>query len=226
MGRVRFSVGAVVVAAIALVGPMAGYAHELFWVHMVQHLLLTLLVAPLFVAGAPLTAVLRMSSGARRRSLARLLRSRLLGVVTHPVVAWMVFAVVMWVTHFSPLYELALQNELVHVAEHGLYLAAAVLFWMPVIGADPISRRRLAHPARLAYLVAALPVQSFLGLALYSSSRPLYAQYPDLSDQRLGALIMWIGGDFVFVVALALSTAAWMRADRLEARRLDRSLAS
>ncbi len=145
-------------------------------------------------------------------------------MVTHPVVGWVAFGLVLWVSHFSPLYEWALRSELAHVAEHALYLGAALLFWTPVIGSDPISRRRLAHPVRLAYLVAALPVQSFLGLALYSAEQPLYAQYQDLADQRLGALIMWIGGDFIFVVAVALAVGAWMRADRVEARRIDKAM--
>ena len=224
MGRSNFLIASVVVATVALLGPIPLLSERYFWAHMVQHLLLTLVAAPLFVLGAPGVALLRSTRGALRQGIARLFRSRVLHVLTHPLVAWLGFALVMWVTHFTPLYQQALDNELVHVAEHALFITAGVLFWMPVVGADPFTRR-MAWPVRLGYLVAALPLQSFLGLALYSATRPLYEQYPDLADQRLGALIMWIGGDFVFVLALAVTAAGWMKADRADALRADRSTA-
>lgn len=223
MSRTRFLVASIVVSVVSLVGPIPALSHRFFWAHMIQHLLLTLLAAPLLVLGAPAVALLRSTRGGLRRGLVALLRSRAFHLLTHPLLAWVSFALVMWVAHFTPLYQRALDNESVHVFEHTLFLAAGVLFWTPVIGADPFTRRRMAWPVRLGYLVAALPLQSFLGLALYSTTRPLYEQYPDLSDQRLGALIMWIGGDFVFVIALALTAAGWMRADRAEALRADRT---
>lgn len=224
MARTRFLIGSVTVATVALVGPIPALAHRYFWAHMVQHLLLTLIAAPLFVLGAPAVALLRSTRGSLRRGVAAVFRSRAFHLLTHPIVAWFTFALVMWLTHFTPLYQRALDHELLHAFEHALYIGAGVLFWTPVVGADPFTKRRMAWPVRLGYLVAALPLQSFLGLALYSATRPLYEQYPDLSDQRLGALIMWIGGDFVFVIALALTAVGWMRADRIEAARVDRLL--
>lgn len=209
--------------AVALVGPLASAAHEHFWAHMVQHLLMTLVAPPLILLSAPVSRLLRASPGPNRRRLAALMRSRFFRAVTHPLFTWVTFALVMWITHFSPIYQLATENELVHLAEHSAYLLAAWLFWAPVIGLDP-SRHKLAWPVRLAYLSLALPLQSFLGLALYSSETPLYEAYPSLDDQRLGALIMWIGGDLVFVVAVAVAIGGWMRADTREAERIDRQL--
>lgn len=214
MSRNRFLVASALFVVVALVGPVPALAHRYFWAHMVQHLLLTLVAAPLFVLGAPAIALLRSTRGSLRRALVTVLRSRAFHLVTHPLVAWLTFALVMWLSHFTPLYQQALDHELVHVFEHALFLGAGILFWTPVVGSDPFTKRRMAWPVRLGYLVSALPLQSFLGLALYSATTPLYEQYPDLSDQRLGALIMWIGGDFVFVLALALTVGAWMRADR------------
>ena len=206
-----------------MVGPLASAAHEHFWVHMVQHLLVMLVAAPLILLSAPMTRLLRASKGATRTRLAVLLRSTPFRAVTHPLFTWILFALVMWVTHFSPIYQLAVENEWVHLAEHSAYLIAALLFWAPVIGLDP-ARHKLAWPVRIAYLLLALPLQSFLGLALYSSEAPLYRAYPSLDDQRLGALIMWIGGDLVFVAAVALAIGGWMRADAKEAKRIDRAL--
>lgn len=221
MRRSRFLIAGTVVVALAVVGPIATLSHRHFWMHMVQHLLLTLVAAPLFALGAPASALLRATRGATRQRLARLVRSAPVHALTHPLVTWSLFALVMWITHFSPLYDAAVANELIHVLEHWLFLVAALLFWTPVVGSDAVARRALPWPLRLAYLVAALPLQSFLGLAIYSSERPLYDSYPDLADQRLGALIMWIGGDLVFVLALALVVGGWMRADRRAAARAE-----
>lgn len=217
MRRSRFLIAGAVVIGIAVLGPVASLTHRLFWMHMVQHLLLTLVAAPLVALGAPVTSLIKATTGDARQTLARLARSRVAAVVTHPLFTWIGFALVMWLTHFSPLYDLAVRNSVVHVLEHWLFLAAGILFWMPVVGSERVARRPLVWPVRLAYLVAALPLQSFLGLAIYSSERPLYESYPDLGDQRLGALIMWIGGDFVFVLALALVVGGWMTADRRDA---------
>ena len=215
----RFLIAGTAVIVVAVIGPIPALAHRLFWMHMVQHLLLTLVAAPLLALGAPVTSLLRATTGTTRRRVARLMRSSFVHRLTHPLATWSAFALVMWLAHFSPLYDAAIDNRLLHVSEHWLFLGAALLFWTPVIGADAIVRRPLQWPLRLAYLVAALPFQSFLGLAIYSSERPLYESYPSLSDQRLGALIMWVGGDLVFVFALALAVGGWMRADRLEAAR-------
>lgn len=219
MRRSRFLIAGAVIVGIAVIGPVPALAHRYFWMHMVQHLLLTLVAAPLFALGAPVTSLIKATRGHTRQRVAALAQSRVVAVATHPLFTWTALAAVMWVTHFSPLYDAAVGNPLVHVLEHWLFLAAGVLFWMPVVGGERIARRPLRWPVRLAYLVAALPLQSFLGLAIYSTQRPLYESYPDLSDQRMGALIMWIGGDFVFVLALALVVGGWMRADRRDAAR-------
>ncbi|HJR45450.1 MAG TPA: cytochrome c oxidase assembly protein [Actinomycetota bacterium] len=210
----------VVATSAAVIGPLPALAERHFAAHMIQHLVLTLIAAPLFVLGAPVATLLHATSGAARRALGRFARSRAVAALTHPLTAWTFFGAVMWLTHFSPLYEAALDDVFVHVLEHWLFLLAGFLFWTPVIGSDPITSRMLPWPARLGYLVAALPVQSFLGLAIYSAERPLYDAYTDMDDQRAGALVMWLGGDLVFVVALALVVGAWMRADRRQTTQL------
>ncbi|HVM35269.1 MAG TPA: cytochrome c oxidase assembly protein [Actinomycetota bacterium] len=219
-------------AFIALASPVAVYAGVLFSVHMTQHLLLTLIAAPLLLLGAPGNLALRSASVGARRGLVRVFHSGPARALTHPVVAWSLFAGTMWITHFTGFYDGALENSALHALEHGLYLGVALLFWMPVIGVDPIGVR-LSHPVRLGYLIVALPQQSFLGLALWSTSRVIYPHYATLErswgqspldDQRAGALIMWIGGDLVFVAALVAVAIAWMRHDEREAARIDRRL--
>ena len=138
----------------------------------------------------------------------------------------------MWLTHFTSLYDLALENELVHIAEHLLYLTAACLFWWPVIGLDP-GAGRLGWPGRIAYLALAMPQQSFLGVAIHQANEPLYEHYATqartwgptpLGDQQLAGTIMWVAGDFLFIGALVLAVLAWMRHEQQATRHLDRRL--
>ena len=221
------------VLLIALASPIAAYDTTLFWVHMVQHLLLTLVAAPLLALGAPITLALRVSSAdIRRRVILPLLHSLPLRVLSFPVLTWLLFAAVMWASHFSPLFDAALENEAVHVFEHALYLGVAMLFWWPVVGADP-SPWRLPHAARLAYLFLGMPQSSFLGLAILSAPAVLYPHYATLdrdwgptplADQQLAGGIMWAGGDLLFLTGLILALWVWLRAEEAEGRRADARL--
>jgi cytochrome c oxidase assembly factor CtaG len=157
------------------------------------------------------------------------LHSRVVKAISHPVVAWSLFAIVMWASHFSPLYERALENESIHGLEHLMYLAAALLFWWPVVGIDP-APNRLSHPARILYLFLSMPQTALLGLAIYESDRLLYPHYlvssarlglSALGDQHLAGAIMWTTGMFFTVPALALVLLDWMRREEREAARMD-----
>jgi putative copper resistance protein D len=221
------------VVLVALESPIGTYDTTLFSVHMVQHLLLMLVAAPLLAIGAPITLLLRLSSGEqRRRLILPVLHSRPVRLVAHPVVAWVLFAVVMYWSHFSGLFNAALEDEGWHFVEHALFLGAALLFWWPVVGADP-SPWRLPHPARVGYLFLGMPWSSFLGLAIFSAPVVLYPHYatlvrswgpPPLVDQQLAGGIMWVGGDAAFLVAMLIAIWVWLRAEEREGRRIDAKL--
>lgn len=222
-----------VVIFIALESPIGTYDDTLFTVHMVQHLLLVMVAAPLLAIGAPITLLLRVASpSARHRFWLPLLHSRVVKVLAFPVVAWCVFAAVMWASHFSPLFNAALDNDYIHLFEHALYLGSALLFWWPVVGADP-SPWRLPHPGRVAYLFLGMPQSSFLGLAIFSAPEPLYAHYETLArswgptplaDQQLAGGIMWAGGDAAFLIALIVALWVWLRAEERAGRLADEKL--
>jgi putative copper resistance protein D len=222
------------VIVVALTSPIEFYDTTLFSVHMIQHLLLTMVAAPLLVLAAPITLLLRVSSPeARKRWILPVLNSRVVRVVSHPMVAWLLFAGVMWFTHFSPLFDAALDDVGIHRLEHVLYLGSAMLFWWPVIGADP-SPHRLGFPARILYLALGMPLSSFLGLVIFSATTPLYAHYVTMArdwgwtvmeDQALAGGIMWAGGDLAFVTAILLTVAAWLRHEEAENKREDARLA-
>jgi len=221
------------VAYLALQSPIDSYSGRLFSVHMVQHLLLTMVAAPLMVLGTPILLALRASSSSfRGRVLAPLVHSRAAAVLSHPVVSWSLFTLALWASHFSNLYENALGSQFIHGLEHVLYLVTAVLFWRPVVGLDP-GPSRISHPGRLLYLFLAMPQMAFLGLAIYSSDQVLYTHYlitapvlgtSALADQHLAGAIMWITPMVLFLPTLAFVLFDWMKKDAREGIRLDARL--
>src|SRR6476619_5601083 len=223
--------GGMTALAFALVSGIGRYDTSLFSVHMVQHVLLMLVAAPLLALAAPITLVLRLSSGeTRRRWLIPFLRSRLVRFLAHPIVAWVMFAVMMWATHFSPLFNASLEDPLIHDIEHMLFLSGALLFWWPAVALDP-APWRLSHPARIGYLFTQTNKNTFLAVVILNATAVLYPHYATLvrpwgmaalEDQRLAAGIMWIVGDAVFLTAILAVVAGWMRAEARNEARDDR----
>jgi putative membrane protein len=219
--------GGLAVLAVALMSPIEAYEGQLFSVHMLQHMLLELVAAPLLLLGAPATLALRAAAPPMRARLLSVLHSRAVTVLSFPLLGWVVFAAVNWGWHFSSLYNDALETPWLHDVQHLTFLGAALLFWWPVVGADP-ARWRLPHPVRLFYLFLAMPQNSFLGIALMSAPLALYSHYltnardwgpSPIVDQSIGGMLMWVGGDVVFLLAMGLVVAAWVRAeDRRTAR--------
>ena len=225
---------AMVALAFALLSGIERYDTTLFSVHMVQHLLLTMVAAPLIALAAPITLILRLATpDTRRRVVLPVLHSRAVRFLAFPVVAGLAFAVVMWGAHFSPLFDAALENPLAHDLEHALFLGTALLFWWPVAAVDP-SPSRLAHPSRTLYTFLQMPQNTFLAVIILGATVPLYEHYATLEipwpgwtttaldDQRLAAGIMWVGGDLLFIGAVAAVVWGWMRAEEASTERADR----
>ena len=232
-GRAVCFYSGLAVTYLALQSPIHAYSHRLFSVHMVQHLLLMMVAAPLLVLGTPVVLALRACSPqARRRFLLPVVRSRGARLLSNPVVSWSVFTLVLWASHFTNLYEDALGSEGIHGLEHVLYLLAAVLFWRPVIGLEP-GPFRLSHPGKILYLFLAMPQMAFLGLAIYSSDTVLYPHYlitaaaqgtTALADQHLAGVLMWTTSMVLLLPALGYVLLDWMRQDAREAARIDERL--
>ncbi|HEX4836664.1 MAG TPA: cytochrome c oxidase assembly protein [bacterium] len=222
----------ILVVTVALGSPVDAYADALFSVHMVQHLLLTMVAAPLLLLGTPLLLARHTGLPRVRRVLAGVVHSRAVRALLFPVVTWGALTAVMWGSHYSALYEAALEHPALHVFEHVLYLSAALLFWFPVVALEP-SAWRMSHPLRLLYLFAAMPQNAFLGLSLYQSVRPLYPHYAalariqggsPLADQQAGGVVMWLLGGLLLVAALIGVAVSWSRHDAQMARHVDASL--
>ena len=229
--RTAVFLGGLAAIAIALLSGIGRYDTALFSVHMVQHVLLAFVAAPLIVLSAPITLVLRAATPVtRRRWILPLLHSRLVRVLAFPVVAWLAFAGVMWATHFSPLFDAALEDPLLHDLEHGLFLGSALLFWWPALGLDP-TPWRMVPPVRALYVFLQMPQNTFLSVALLGAPAALYPHYatlardwgPDpLRDQQIAAGTMWLVGDVTFLAAVIGLVWVWMRDDARDSARADR----
>jgi putative copper resistance protein D len=229
---VAFLAGLAVIA-IALMSGIDAYDTTLFSVHMVQHILLTLVAAPLIALGAPITLLLRAATpDVRHRLILPILHSRVMRVVSFPVVSWLVFAGVMGGSHFSPLFDASLENPIVHDLEHALFLAAGLLFWWPAVGLDP-SPWRMPHPVRAMYVFLQMPQNTFLAVVILNAGDVLYHHYATLvrpwgpspiEDQQTAGGIMWILGDILFLSAMAAIIAGWMAFESRREADVDRRL--
>ena len=229
---VFFYTGLVVVVA-ALVSPLDALSDELFFFHMLQHLLLVLVAPPLILLSAPMMPMLRgIPRPARKRVVAPLARRRWLRTtlrfITLPLIGWTIYAGVFLGWHTPRLYDAALTNEGVHLLEHLTFSATALLFWWNVI--DPIPLRpNLPYLVRLPYIFVTTIPNFLLGAFLVFAATPLYAFYSDpslrfgltpLEDQQIGGLLMWIPGAFVLLLALVVVLGVMLvKEERLQHRR-------
>lgn len=222
--RAGYFFAGVAVLLFSLVSPLDvlgdGY---LFSAHMAQHLLLILVAPPLLLLGLPTATV--------KWTLGRLPGARLGRALVHPVVAWALSTGIMFVWHLPALYDLAVRNELVHVAQHLLFLGSATLFWWPVVdpGAAPGEPPLLPPWVTLVYLFAAFGASSLLGIILTFAPAGLYPVYtaPDdylgivpllregwglsaAADQQLGGLLMWVAGGAFYLLPIIAVFGRWM----------------
>jgi putative copper resistance protein D len=226
-----FLIGLALVAAVLSSG-IEAYDTSLVSVHMVQHMVLSM-VAPIFLAlGAPVTLALRTLAPGPRATLLRVLHSRVARFFAFPVVSFGLYVASPFVLYFSGLYRISLEYPTVHTLVHAHLVAVGCLFYWPLIGHDPLPGR-VPYPARALLMFLSTPFHTVLGLTVMQSSELLGGDwYPSLglawvdsvADQRLAGGILWAGGEFVAVTMLGTLIVQWMRASEREARRIDRAL--
>jgi len=204
--------GGLIVLAAALASPLPTRAEEQLSLHMLQHLMIVGLAAPLIVLGAPLTLAVRVLRGpARARAVAV---ARALRPFGHPAIGLGLFTATMLATHLTPLYSAAVDHPALHELEHGLYLTGGLAFWWPLLGAEPLPRR-LTATGRLTYPLLAMPAMGAVGALMMAAPHALYASYPSIADQRLAGALMWVAGSGPLLVAAVLETwRALMREER------------
>jgi len=216
--RIPFYVGLLV-----MFFSLNGWLHDLsdeylFSAHMVQHLMLALVVAPLMIMGTPGELLRPLLSVRGIGPFARW--------ITAPTRCFAIFNVVVAVWHLPPMYNYALAHHPVHIVQHLMFLAASVLMWWPVLSPLP-ELPRLSYPGQMLYLfLMSIPMAivsvyiSYADMVLY----PMYASAPriwgisPMNDQMIGGLIMWIPGGLFFYTIISVVFFRWQQRDGAESR--------
>jgi len=219
--------GGLATLALAVASPVDAYAGELFWVHMVQHVLLMMVAPPLLLIGRPWPRLSRPLPLGLRRPLARTVLAgpmlsparrtyRWLGA---PLVAFVLFNGTLLLWHLPVLYDLTLRDGPVHDLEHALFFGTALLFWVHLLP-GAAGRPQLADGARAVYGTAALLVSWILAVVLGLAQEPLYDAYASLAqrpgglsalgDQQLAAGVMWVPGSVPYCIVLVVVVLRWL----------------
>ena len=197
--------GAMALTGFALFGPFDAWADTSTAMHMVQHMLLIVGVAPLAVMARPLPqwrACIGKSADAVWRPL--------LSASRHPSACALLHAAAIWIWHAPGPYMAAVADNWLHVAEHASFLFTGWLFWWSVLRTG----RQDALAAALALLFTATHT-GMLGALLTFASQPLYArESQDLWDQQLAGLVMWIPGGGIYLLAAAWAGYRWLAATK------------
>ena len=213
--------GGLLAALIALATPLDSIGDtSLFTAHMLQHLLLTLGVAPLLLIGTP--------GWLLRAALEATHLVRAVGWARHPLVAYFSFNLVFTLAHIPTFYELTLASEPLHALEHVVFVGTAMLMWMPVL--SPVPEIAPPYPAlgQVLYLFLQTIPASLLGALLAATGSAFYTTYIQapritalnpLEDQQLGGLLMWVGGALYFLIATGVVFFAWAAREEAADRR-------
>jgi putative membrane protein len=207
--RLSFSAGLLVLFA-SLNGPIHDLSdYYLFSAHMVQHLLLTMLMPPLMLYGVP------------GWMLRPLLRNRVLQAIakriTRPIACYLIFNIVIAGWHIPAMYNAAMESHDIHILEHLMFMAAAVLMWWPLASQLP-ELPRLAYPGQMLYsflmtlpmsVVAVYIVMADTVLYPFYSSAPRIMKLSPMEDQLLGGLIMWVPGGLIFMIIMTVIFFKW-----------------
>jgi putative membrane protein len=217
--RLGFFLLGLTVIWLAIASPLDGFADVLLSAHMVEHLLLMSFAPPLLLLGWPVVPMLRgLPRGVTVRVLGPLIRMKALRHLGHflitPLVAWLAMNLVFLSWHVPAAYDFALEHEHWHQFEHLCFLWTSILFWWPVVRPWP-TREGCPGWFLLLYLVMADIVNTVLSAFLAFCDRPVYPYYlrepspfdiSPLSDQRAGAVVMWVAGSSIFLApAVALT---------------------
>ena len=219
---------------VALASPIDAMADALFSAHMVQHLLLILVAAPLCVLGAPTLPALWALPRDQRRALGAWWHRRaalrtVVAIVTTPIVVFALHTVALWFWHFPVPYQAAVQQPAIHALEHLSFFGTAALFWWTV--APPIGRRRAGEGASILLVGGTLMQSGALGAALVLARSPWYPVHAEgarvwsttlLEDQQLAGLLMWVPASLVYIAAASWLFLRWMRHDERADARHDR----
>lgn len=238
VSRSVFFVVGVLSVALVMCTKLNDYGMVMFSVHMVQHMVISMLSPILLLLGAPVTLALRALPVASRRGskgprelLLALLHSHYMRIVTHPVFTIPLFIASLYALYFTPLFDLLMGSKPGHVAMMVHFLGVGLVFFWPIMGVDP-GPHRPGYVMRMLELFAGMPFHAFFGIALMMASEPMIKAYENppaslgidaLSDQNAAGGIAWAFSEIPSVLVLIALVYQWYRSEQRQARRLDRA---
>ncbi|GHJ39150.1 cytochrome c oxidase assembly protein [Streptomyces sp. TS71-3] len=237
VGRtVAFTVGVLTLLVVMCTG-LNDYGMVMFSVHMVQHMIISMLSPILLLLGAPVTLTLRALPVAGRgrtgpRELVlKLLHSRFMRVITHPAFTIPLFIASLYGLYFTPLFDFLMQSRTGHTVMMVHFLLVGLVFFWPIMGVDP-GPHRSGYVLRMLELFAGMPFHAFFGIAIMMASTPLVGAYRHppaslgidaLSDQTAAGGIAWAFSEVPSVLVLLALLFQWYRSEQRQARRKDRA---
>ncbi|WP_431032145.1 cytochrome c oxidase assembly protein [Streptomyces sp. P6-2-1] len=213
------------------------YGMVMFSVHMVQHMVISMLSPILILMGAPTTLALRALpvAGRGRKGprewLLWLLHSRYMRVVTHPLFTIPIFIASLYALYFTPLFDFLMESSAGHIAMMVHFLAVGIVFFWPIMGVDP-GPHRPGYLMRMLELFAGMPFHAFFGIALMMASTTMVDTFDNppaslgldpLSDQTAAGGIAWAFSEVPSVVVLLVLLVQWYGSEQRQARRKDRA---
>lgn len=205
------------VLAVTLDSGIDRYSHVLFWMHMIEHLLLITVVPALLVLGHPLD--LLRSTGPRGQRVVTALRANpVLALMTHPLVAFVVYGAVLVGTHLTGFMQAMPTHPWLHPFEQALYVTAGYLFLQPLLAKEPI-RWDPPYPARFGLLLVSMAIDAFVGVTLMLTPHDPFPALAAMrtgwgptavADLHIGGALMWAGGDGLMSIAAFLLAAQWI----------------
>ncbi|HWF80993.1 MAG TPA: cytochrome c oxidase assembly protein [Streptosporangiaceae bacterium] len=215
--RTVMFIGGLAVVVVALQSGIGSYDDVLFWDHMIQHLLLVMAAPPLLILGQPITLLMHASRNPLHSWVKRVVRSPVASFLTWPVFGFAAYAAAIVVAHLTGLANLTARNPTAHEAEHVAFLVIGYLFFLPIIGSEPI-KWRLSYPTKLVLLFLVMPVDTFTGLVisygnagtpgLPAGPRPAWAGSA-LGDLHAGGAVMWVAGDAIMFALMMVVFLMW-----------------
>ncbi|GAA2505333.1 cytochrome c oxidase assembly protein [Streptomyces gobitricini] len=237
-GRTVFFTVGVLSVALVMCTRLNDYGMVMFSVHMVQHMVISMLSPILLLLGAPVTLALRALPVASRRGskgprelLLALLHSRYMRIITHPVFTIPLFIASLYALYFTPLFDFLMSSRPGHIAMMVHFLAVGLVFFWPIMGVDP-GPHRPGYVMRMLELFAGMPFHAFFGIALMMATEPMVKAYANppaslgidaLADQNAAGGIAWAFSEIPSVLVLIALVYQWYRSEQRQAVREDRA---
>ncbi|MET9364293.1 cytochrome c oxidase assembly protein [Streptomyces sp. NPDC006632] len=238
VSRMIFWTVGVLTIAFVMCTKLNDYGMVMFSVHMVQHMVISMLSPILLLLGAPVTLALRAlpvtaTRGRKgpRELLLMLLHSRYMKIVTHPAFTIPLFIASLYGLYFTPIFDFLMESKTGHIAMMVHFLAVGLVFFWPIMGVDP-GPHRPGYVMRMLELFAGMPFHAFFGIALMMASEPMISTYKSppsslgvdaLTDQQAAGGIAWAFSEIPSVLVLIALVFQWYATEKRQARRTDRA---